>query len=143
MQTMGQGFQTPQRQIQHPNFQTSRSAPSPPQRNYIGQSTVARGPCFNCGQNGHFSNRCLQKQPNPSAVQSVNQTPNSSTNMTTSARQNQVRAHVNHVAIEDAQEAPDVIIGMILVNDNNANSGASHSFVAVSFLQKYNLPYPC
>jgi hypothetical protein len=63
--------------------------------------------------------------------------------MTTSARQNQVRAHVNHVAIEDAQEAPDVIIGMILVNDNNANFGASHSFVAASFLQKYNLPYPC
>jgi hypothetical protein len=30
MQTIGQGFQTPQRQIQHPNFQTSRSAPSPP-----------------------------------------------------------------------------------------------------------------
>jgi hypothetical protein len=30
MQTMGQGFQTPQWQIQCPNFQTSRSAPSPP-----------------------------------------------------------------------------------------------------------------
>jgi hypothetical protein len=30
MQTMGQGFQTPQRQIQRPNFQTSCSAPSPP-----------------------------------------------------------------------------------------------------------------
>jgi hypothetical protein len=40
--------------------------------------------------------------------------------MTTSARQNQTRAHVNHVAVEDAQEAPDVIIDMILVNDNNA-----------------------
>jgi hypothetical protein len=40
--------------------------------------------------------------------------------MTTSARQNQVHAHMNHVAMEDAQAAPDVIIGMILVNDNNA-----------------------
>jgi hypothetical protein len=50
---------------------------------------------------------------------------------------------VNHVAIEDTQAAPDVIIGMILVNDNNAivlfNSGASHSFVAANFVQKYNL----
>jgi hypothetical protein len=50
---------------------------------------------------------------------------------------------VNHVAIEDAQAAPDVIIGMILVNDNNAivlfNSGASHSFVAANFVQKYNM----
>jgi hypothetical protein len=143
MQTMGQGFQTPQRQIQCPNFQTSRSAPSPPQRKNIGLSTVARGPYFNCGQNGHFANSYPQKQPNPSAVQGVNQTPNCSTNMTTSARQNQVRAHVNHVAMEDAHAAPDIIIGMILVNDNNAivlfDSGASHSFVATSFVQKYNL----
>jgi hypothetical protein len=37
---------------------------------------------------------------------------------------------VNHVAVKDAQEAPGVIIGMILVNDNNTIilfvSGASH-----------------
>jgi hypothetical protein len=51
---------------------------------------------------------------------------------------------VNHVAVEDAQAAPDVIIGMILVNDNGAivlyNSGASHSFVAANFVPKHNLP---
>jgi hypothetical protein len=51
---------------------------------------------------------------------------------------------VNHVAVEDAQAAPDIIIGMILVNDNNAivlfDSGASHSFVAANFVQKHNLP---
>jgi hypothetical protein len=48
------------------------------------------------------------------------------------------------MAIEDAQIVLDVIIGMILVNDNNAimlfDSGASHSFVAANFVQKYNLP---
>jgi hypothetical protein len=27
---------------------------------------------------------------------------------------------MNHVVVEEAQAAPDVIIGMILVNDNNA-----------------------
>jgi hypothetical protein len=51
---------------------------------------------------------------------------------------------VNHVAVKDVQAAPDVIIGMILVNDNNAivlfDSGASHSFVAANFVQKHNLP---
>jgi hypothetical protein len=51
---------------------------------------------------------------------------------------------VNHVAVEDTQAAPDVIIGMILVNDNGAivlfDSGASHSFVAANFVQKHNLP---
>jgi hypothetical protein len=53
------------------------------------------------------------------AVQGVNQTPNRITNTTTPARQNQAHARVNHVAVEDAQAALDVIIGMILVNDNN------------------------
>jgi hypothetical protein len=46
--------------------------------------------------------------------------------------------------MEDAQAALDVIIGMILVNDNNAivlfDSKASHSFIAANFVQKYNLP---
>jgi hypothetical protein len=45
---------------------------------------------------------------------------------------------VNHVAVEDAQAALNVIIGMILVNDNNAivlfDTRASHSFVAANFL---------
>jgi hypothetical protein len=48
------------------------------------------------------------------------------------------------VAVEDAQAAPDIIVGMILVNDNGAivlfDSGASHSFVATNFVQKHNLP---
>jgi hypothetical protein len=51
---------------------------------------------------------------------------------------------VNPVLVEDAQAAPDVIIGMILVNDNGAivliDSGASHSFVTANFVQKHNLP---
>jgi hypothetical protein len=51
---------------------------------------------------------------------------------------------MNHVVVEDAQLAPDVIIGMILVNDNNTivlfDYGASHSFVAANFMQKHNLP---
>jgi hypothetical protein len=63
--------------------------------------------------------------------------------MTTLARQNQQSARVNHMAMEDAQTALDIIIGMILVNDNNAimlfDSGASHSFVVASFVQKYNM----
>jgi hypothetical protein len=83
-------------------------------------------------------------QLNQNAVQGMNQTPNRSTNTTNPARQNQARAHVNHVAMEDAQATPDIIIGMILVNDNNAivlsDYGASHSFIAANFVQKYNLP---
>jgi hypothetical protein len=51
---------------------------------------------------------------------------------------------VNHVAVEDAQVAPDVIIIMILINDNGTivlfDSGASHSFVPANFVQKHYLP---
>jgi hypothetical protein len=45
---------------------------------------------------------------------------------------------VNHVAVEDAQAALDVIIDMILINDNNAivlfDSVASHSLIAANFV---------
>jgi hypothetical protein len=48
------------------------------------------------------------------------------------------------VAVEDAQAAPNIIIGMILINDNNTivlfDSGESHSFIATNFVQKHNLP---
>jgi hypothetical protein len=85
---------------------------------------------------------------------STNQTPASGTNQninynannsaSTPARQNQARARVNHVAVEDAQVALDVIIGMILINDNGAivlfDSRASYSFVAANFVLKHNLP---
>jgi hypothetical protein len=51
---------------------------------------------------------------------------------------------VNHVAVEDAQAAPDIIIGMVLINNNGVivlfDSGASHSFVVANFVRKHNLP---
>jgi hypothetical protein len=104
------------------------------------------GPCFSCGQSGHYVNRCPRKSANQTLAPGTNQNINSNANniASTPARQNQTRAHVNHVAVEDAQVAPDVIIGMILINDNDTivlfDSGASHSFVAANFVQKHNLP---
>jgi hypothetical protein len=69
---------------------------------------------------------------------------NANISASTLARKNQAYARVNHVAVKDAQAASDIIIGMILVNDNNSivlfDSRASHSFVATNFVQKHNLP---
>jgi hypothetical protein len=60
------------------------------------------------------------------------------------ARQNYVHGKVNHVAIEEAQEAPDVVIGTFFVNDLSAvvlfDSGASHSFISAAYVEKHNLP---
>jgi hypothetical protein len=50
------------------------------------------------------------------------------------------------VAVEEAQEAPDVVIGMFLINDTSTvvlfDSSASHSFISVVYVGKYNLPLP-
>jgi hypothetical protein len=60
------------------------------------------------------------------------------------ARQNYVRGKVNHVAVEEAQEAPDVVIGTFLINHLSAvvlfDSGASHSFISAAYVEKHNLP---
>jgi hypothetical protein len=48
------------------------------------------------------------------------------------------------VAVEEAQEAPDVGIGMFLINDTSAvmlfDSRASHSFISAAYVGKHNLP---
>jgi hypothetical protein len=48
------------------------------------------------------------------------------------------------VDVEEAQEAPNVVIGMFLINDSSVvvmfNSGASHSFIYAAYVGKHNLP---
>jgi hypothetical protein len=48
------------------------------------------------------------------------------------------------VAVDEAQEAPDVVIGMFLINDTSAvllfNSGASHTFISAAYVGKHNRP---
>jgi hypothetical protein len=98
------------------------------------------GPWYNCGQTGHYANRCPRKQANQTLAPGTHQnlSRNANNSATTPVRQNQARARVNLVVVEKAQAAPDIIIGMILINDNNAimlfDFGASHSFVAASFV---------
>jgi hypothetical protein len=46
--------------------------------------------------------------------------------------------------VEEAQEAPDVVIGTFFINDTSAvvlfDSGASHSFISTAYVEKHNLP---
>jgi hypothetical protein len=46
--------------------------------------------------------------------------------------------------VEEAQEAPDVAIGMFSVNDASVivlfDYGASHSFISITYVGKHNLP---
>jgi hypothetical protein len=47
------------------------------------------------------------------------------------------------VVVEEAQDAPDVVIGMFLVNNTSAvvlfDSEASHSFISAAYVGKHNL----
>jgi hypothetical protein len=59
-------------------------------------------------------------------------------------KQNNACGSVNHIAVEEGQEASDVVIGMFFINDTFAvvlfDSIASHSFISVAYVEKHNLP---
>jgi hypothetical protein len=60
------------------------------------------------------------------------------------AKQNYAHGRVNHVAMEEAQEALDVVIDIFFINDTSAvvlfDFGASHSFISAAYVGKHNLP---
>jgi hypothetical protein len=45
--------------------------------------------------------------------------------------------------MEEAEEAPDVVIGMFFINDTSAvvlfDYGASHSFISTAYVEKHNM----
>nr|CAD39386.2 OSJNBb0016B03.11 [Oryza sativa Japonica Group] len=77
--------------------------------------------CFNCGDPGHYADKC----PKPRRVKVVPVQSNSAVPVS--------KARVNHVAAAEAQDAPDVILGTFPVNSVPAtvlfDSGATHSFL--------------
>ena len=102
------------------------NVPNAPQKNGTPKApnAVNDNRCLNCGEPGHYSNRCPKKMAN--------------------MQQKYVRGMVNHVTAETAKEAPDVMIGTFPVNSNLAtvlfDSGASHSFIAYTFIKKHGIP---
>jgi hypothetical protein len=46
--------------------------------------------------------------------------------------------------VEEAQESPDMVIGMFFISDTSIvvllDSGASHSFISATYVEKHNLP---
>jgi hypothetical protein len=80
VQAIGQGFETPQRQIQRPNFQSPHTTLPSSQRNSNGHNSGVVGPCYSCGQSGHYANRCPRKQANQALAPSINQNVNHNAN---------------------------------------------------------------
>nr|ABA99151.1 retrotransposon protein, putative, Ty3-gypsy subclass [Oryza sativa Japonica Group] len=80
------------------------------------------GLCFNCNKPGHTVGKCPKpRRAGPKFVQ----------------------AHVNHASAEEAQSAPEVILGTFPVNSTPAvilfDSGATHSFISKRFAGAHGL----
>jgi hypothetical protein len=60
------------------------------------------------------------------------------------AKQNYSHGRVNHVDVEEAREAPDIVIGIFFINDTSVvmpfDSRASHSFISATYVEKHILP---
>nr|CAH66120.1 OSIGBa0146N20.5 [Oryza sativa] len=87
--------------------------------------------CFNCGDPGHYADKC----PKPRRVKNAPTSNNSNVPAP--------KARVNHVAAAEAQNAPDVVLGTFPVNSIPAtvlfDSGATHSFLSKSFASKHGM----
>ena len=94
--------------------------------------------CFICRQHGHYAKQCPKnKKTNALSWSQVNF-------MESQPSQQNFTGHVHHISADEAQEKPEVIIGMFSVNDIPAiilfDSGASHSFISRSFAAQNKFP---
>ena len=137
-----QGQQRANNQVQHKQSVETQQRPSsenPPR---------PKGPrslytCNKCGELGHISPKCPQNklQTVPSSVP----TPSKAFNYNNKPGTRSV--WVNHIKAGKAEEAPEVVLGTLLVNSIPAkvlfDTGASHSFVSKIFATTNKLPFVC
>jgi hypothetical protein len=93
----------------------------------------------------HLAYRYPNPRPHPNPPATITPAPSCGANsVPVAARQNYAHGRVNHVVVEEAQEAPDVIIRMFFIKDTSAvvlfDYGALHSFISATYVKKHNMP---
>jgi hypothetical protein len=101
--------------------------------------------CYACGERGHYANLCPNLCPRPPQTALSTPSPTHGANSVPIAtNQNYAHGRVDHVVVEEAQEAPDIAIGMLSINDTSIvllfDFGALHSFISAAYVEKHNLP---
>jgi hypothetical protein len=100
--------------------------------------------CYACGKKGHYGNQFPNLCTRPQTVVSTPTPTRGANSVPVATKQNYAHGRVNHVAVEEAHEAPDIIISMFSVNDTSAvvlfDFVASHSFMSTAYVGKHNLP---
>ena len=109
---------------------------------------------FNCREIGHYIANCPYAKNKPAAsafsnsvngprppVSGANRVPVGSNN---NSQQPYGQDRVSHINTQEAQGAQGVVLGEFLVSSTLAtilfDSGASHSFISSSFVDKYKIP---
>jgi hypothetical protein len=100
--------------------------------------------CFNYGEKGHYANRCPNLRTRANQPATATPAPTCGANsVLVATKQNYAHGRVNPVTLEEAQEAPDVVIGRFSVNGASIvvlfDSGASHSFISTAYVGKHIL----
>jgi hypothetical protein len=157
-QSQATGSQGPRTQFKPYNNQNTMKPPQSNTSQVTANNNTNSRVCFNCRETGHFIANCpYAKKPKASTysnsvngprplVSGANRMPvrsSSNNNNNQQMRQPQQsygRARVNHINTQEAQEAQVVVFGEFLLSSVLAtilfDSGASHSFISSSFVEK-------
>jgi hypothetical protein len=95
-------------------------------------------------ERGHYANQCPNPHARPPRIDASTPTPTRRANyVPVVVKQNYAHGRVNHVVVEEAQKAPDVVLGMFFINATSTvvlfDSRVSHSFISAVYIEKHNL----